>query len=74
MRKMLPVVLAGLIVGALVSATLGRRGVPARQTRDFSKEAARTAPAWVRDGVVYEIFPRNFSAAGYFNAVTAELD
>lgn len=35
---------------------------------------ARTAPAWLRDGVMYEIFPRNFSARGDFNSITAQLD
>jgi len=42
--------------------------------RDFSKETARAVPAWVRDGVVYEIFPRNFSARGNFAGITADLD
>lgn len=35
---------------------------------------ARSAPVWLRDGVIYEIFPRNFSAAGDFNGITARLD
>ena len=42
--------------------------------RDFSKEAARPSAAWVRDGVIYEIFPRAFSAGADFNGVTARLD
>src|SRR5213082_710560 len=42
--------------------------------RDVSKESARTVRPWVRDGVVYEIFPRVFSAEGNFNGVTARLD
>ena len=42
--------------------------------RDFSKETARTAPPWLRDSVIYEIYPRNFSAAGNFNGITAKLD
>ena len=37
-------------------------------------KAARPSPQWVRDGVVYEIFPRNFSAEGNFNGITARLD
>src|ERR1035438_2012421 len=37
-------------------------------------KAARSSPQWVRDGVVYEIFPRNFSAEGNFNGITAHLD
>jgi glycosidase len=42
--------------------------------RDFSKERARPAPQWVRDAVVYEIYPRAFSAEGTFNGITARLD
>ncbi|MGO8929026.1 MAG: alpha-amylase family glycosyl hydrolase [Limisphaerales bacterium] len=37
-------------------------------------QPARPSPQWVREGVVYEIFPRNFSAAGNFNGITARLD
>ena len=43
----------------------------------FAAEPAKIAlstPQWVRDGVVYEIFPRNFSAEGDFNGITAHLD
>jgi cyclomaltodextrinase len=35
---------------------------------------ARSSPQWVRDGVVYEVFPRNFSGEGNFNGITARLD
>jgi cyclomaltodextrinase len=42
--------------------------------RDVSKESARTVRPWVRDGVIYEIFPRVFSAEGNFKGVTARLD
>lgn len=41
---------------------------------DVSKQPARTSPDWLRNGVIYEIFPRDFSAAGNLNAVTAKLD
>ena len=44
------------------------------QPRDFSREQARESPAWVSKGVIYQIFPRNFSAEGNFNAITAQLD
>jgi cyclomaltodextrinase / maltogenic alpha-amylase / neopullulanase len=37
-------------------------------------QAARSSPQWLRSGVVYEIFPRNFSAEGNFNGITARLD
>lgn len=31
-------------------------------------------PDWVRDAVIYEIYPRAFSQQGNFNAITARLD
>jgi glycosidase len=43
-------------------------------TRDFSKETARTSPDWVNDAVIYEIFPRQYSQKGDFNAITNDLD
>ncbi|MEP6817968.1 MAG: alpha-amylase family glycosyl hydrolase [bacterium] len=42
--------------------------------RDVSKEQARSSRDWVRDGVVYEIFPRAFSPQGNFDGFTARLD
>jgi glycosidase len=36
--------------------------------------ATRPVPTWLRQGVVYEIFPRNFSREGNFNGITARLD
>ena len=42
--------------------------------RDVSKLPARATRDWVRDGVIYEIYPRAFSAEGNFNGVTAQLD
>lgn len=43
-------------------------------SRDVSKESARPAAEWVRDGVIYEIYPRAFSPSGDFNGITAQLD
>ncbi|MDQ3132880.1 MAG: alpha-amylase family glycosyl hydrolase [Acidobacteriota bacterium] len=43
-------------------------------TRDFSKETARASPDWVKDAVIYEIFPRQYSQKGDFNSITADLD
>ena len=49
--------------------------VTAQQPRiDFSKLPARHAREWVRDGVIYQIFPRNFSPEGNFDGVTRQLD
>jgi len=42
--------------------------------RDFSKENARVSPDWVKDAVIYQIFPRAFSQKGDFNSITADLD
>lgn len=43
-------------------------------SQDVSKQQARIARDWVRDGVIYEVYPRAFSAQGNFNGVTAQLD
>jgi cyclomaltodextrinase / maltogenic alpha-amylase / neopullulanase len=39
-----------------------------------SAPKAQTGPEWLREGVVYEVFPRNFSPEGTFNGITARLD
>ncbi len=67
--------LNGLLCGALLLGALAT-GAQAQNLpkRDFSKEPARLSPQWVRDGVIYEIFPRAFSARGDFKGVTARLD
>lgn len=68
-----------LVVLSFITTTVfpNLRGVTNAQTaRDYSKDEARSVsvPAWVRDGVVYEIFPRTFSKEGNFNGITARLD
>jgi glycosidase len=57
--------LAGLLA-VLASATLLSDSAPSVH--------ARQTPAWVRDGVVYEVFPRVFSPGGDLAGVTARLD
>lgn len=44
------------------------------RAEDAHRPSARPAPSWLRDGIVYEVFPRNFSGEGNFNGVTARLD
>lgn len=39
-----------------------------------SHSPARQSPAWLRDAVIYEVFPRDFSPEGNFNGVTQQLD
>src|SRR5438105_6226575 len=64
-----------LLVVALLAAALSVRISLAQQPlRDVSKVSARPAREWVRDGVIYEIYERNFSPAGNFDGVTAQLD
>lgn len=46
----------------------------AQNQRDFSKENARPSPDWVKDAVIYEIFPRQYSQKGDFNSITKDLD
>ena len=38
------------------------------------QQHARSAPAWIDDAIIYEVFPRHFSPEGTLNAVTAKLD
>ena len=40
---------------------------------DFSAREARPSPEWVKDAVVYEVFPRAFSVGGDFAGVTARM-
>src|SRR5215207_3380287 len=64
-----------LCAGTLVVILLVTFLLAAQQpARDVSKEAARPVRDWVRDGVIYEIYPRAFSREGNFNAITARLD
>ena len=35
---------------------------------------ARSSPAWLKDGVIYQIFVRSFSPEGNLNGVTSRLD
>ncbi len=42
--------------------------------KDFSKEPARISADWIKDAVVYEIFPRQYSAKGNFNSITNDLE
>ena len=53
----------------LLFLLLASSGAPAQQ-----RGSARPVRDWVRDGVIYEIYPRAFSQQGNFNAITARLD
>jgi len=62
------------IIVSLFIANFSLAVVSQQATRDFSKENARTSPDWVKDAVIYEIFPRQYSQKGDFNSITADLD
>ncbi len=80
MQKQHTNILKSKIAFCLIMFTLfiNLHGVTLAQdaSRDYSKEQAQSlkAPAWVRDGVVYEVFPRSFSKEGNFNGITRRLD
>jgi glycosidase len=57
-----------------LAAALALFSPGARADADVSAATARPAPDWLRSGTVYEIFPRDFSAAGNLAGVTAKLD
>ena len=56
-----------LVPGFLLAA-------PPLEADDLSRQPARVVPAWLRQGVIYEIFPRNFSPEGNLNGITQRLD
>ena len=58
-----------LVLAAFAGAPLSRAADAAS-----SRPAARQSPDWLRDAVVYEVFPRAFSKEGDFKGVTAQLD
>lgn len=57
--------------GALLALLLVARSAFAA---DGAAGAARQSPDWLRDAVIYEVFPRAFSPQGNFQGVTAQLD
>ena len=62
MQPLIRRIVSGFVAALLVVASVcGQQ--PARPVRD-----------WVRDGVIYEIYPRAFSQPGNFSAITARLD
>ena len=62
--------LAVLLILLLLLTVLAHQNL----AQEPAKGQARVSRPWVRDGVVYEIYPRAFSSQGNFNGITARLD
>ena len=65
--------MASLIASVLLTLAFSL-GLAQAPGKDVSRLPAREARPWVKDGVIYQIFPRNFSSEGNFAGVTAQLD
>src|SRR6266545_7602622 len=63
-----------VLLTSLLIASFSHGNTVQQPRRDVSKEQGRPSREWVRDGVVYEIYPRAFSPQGNFNGITARLD
>ena len=40
----------------------------------LASQPARVSPAWLKTGVIYQVFPRSFSQQGTLNGVISRLD
>jgi cyclomaltodextrinase / maltogenic alpha-amylase / neopullulanase len=63
-----------LNAGSLFLGLFLAAGVETSPIKDVPARPAQQGPPWLRDGVIYEIFPRDFSPAGNLQGVTARLD
>jgi len=61
-------------VHLVISWSLLATAIDVARANNVSDLPARNAPSWLRESVVYEIYPRAFSASGDFNGITAQLD
>ncbi len=69
MQQKKPFLAAVLI--CLLAVVFRAQEVP---SRDVSKEKARASADWIKDAVIYQIYPRQYSAKGDFNSITSDLD
>jgi glycosidase len=62
-------------VAACLLLTLALLSAPRSFALDpASPPPARQSPGWLRDAIIYEVFPRDFSPEGNFNGITRQLD
>src|SRR5258706_14324286 len=69
--KLSKIVFLGIV---FLFASNSYRSAAQQPARDVAQESARPARDWERDGVIYEIYPRAFSAEGNFRGITAQLE
>jgi glycosidase len=62
------------LIFVLVVLNFPLNALPQQPAPDFSKETARPSQDWIKDAVIYEIYPRAFSQKGDFNSITLDLD
>jgi len=65
---------AGTRACALALLAIIALATPLLSAADPAPASARQSPEWLRDAVIYEVFPRAFSPTGDFKGVTAQLD
>lgn len=72
MKRIHPALPSCLAVLAAAALFLPASPLPAQIA--LTNSSALKSPDWLRHAVLYEVFPRNFSASGDFNGITARLD
>jgi cyclomaltodextrinase / maltogenic alpha-amylase / neopullulanase len=65
---------AGTRACAIALLAMIALATPLMSAADAAPASARQSPEWLRDAVIYEVFPRAFSPSGDFKGVTAQLD
>ena len=65
---------AGTRACAIALMAMIALATPLMSAADAASTSARQSPEWLRDAVIYEVFPRAFSPTGDFKGVTAQLD
>src|SRR5438876_8434583 len=73
-RWLLPKIVKFTVTSLVFSFSYKWAGAQQPSSIDYSKLSARPAPDWVRDGVIYEIYPRDFCPEGNFKGITRQLD
>ena len=57
----------------LGASSLHSQSIEALRARNYSDHSARHSEEWVRNGVIYEIYPRSFSSSGDFAGIEKRL-